>query len=186
MSTRDYYDVLGVSHGASPDEIRKAYRVEAARAHPDVNPGDEEAANRYSEVASAFEVLRDVEKKAKYDAFISPPELVAQFFTKVEAGARTMFQHLGRAPKDAKPGPHMVSVIGVSRQIMREGGVLEVEHVEDSELEGSFKVLVPAGAYQTPWCRVRGAGAKGEKNHYEEYPDGVHGDLFLLLVEKDT
>ena len=66
---RDYYEVLGVDKGASPDQIKKAYRKLAKKYHPDMNPGDEEAANKFKEANEAYEVLSDADKKAKYDQF---------------------------------------------------------------------------------------------------------------------
>ena len=68
-SKRDYYEVLGVAKGASADEIKKAYRKLAVKYHPDKNPGDKEAEEKFKEAAEAYAVLSDAEKRAKYDQF---------------------------------------------------------------------------------------------------------------------
>lgn len=69
MGKRDYYEVLGVSKNASKDEIKKAYRKQALKYHPDKNPGDTNAEENFKEAAEAYEVLRNDEKKARYDRF---------------------------------------------------------------------------------------------------------------------
>ena len=66
---RDYYEVLGVSKTATPEEIKKAYRKKAIQYHPDKNPGDKEAEEKFKEAAEAYDVLSDSEKRAKYDQF---------------------------------------------------------------------------------------------------------------------
>lgn len=69
MSKRDYYEVLGVTKSASADEIKKAYRKVAMKYHPDKNPGDASAEEKFKEAAEAYEVLSNAEKKARYDQF---------------------------------------------------------------------------------------------------------------------
>lgn len=66
---RDYYEILGVSKNASQDEIKKAYRKVAMQFHPDRNPGDKAAEEKFKEAAEAYEILNDADKKAQYDRF---------------------------------------------------------------------------------------------------------------------
>ncbi|MCX7950171.1 MAG: DnaJ domain-containing protein, partial [Treponemataceae bacterium] len=69
MAKRDYYEVLGLQRGASKDEIKKAYRRLAVQYHPDKNPGNKEAEEKFKEATEAYEVLSDDQKRAAYDQF---------------------------------------------------------------------------------------------------------------------
>ncbi len=69
MSQRDYYEILGVERGANQDVIKKAYRKLAMQFHPDKNPGNKEAEEKFKEAAGAYEILSDPDKRAKYDRF---------------------------------------------------------------------------------------------------------------------
>ena len=66
---RDYYEVLGVNKNATENEIKHAYRKLAKKYHPDMNPGDKNAEEKFKEATEAYEVLSDPEKKARYDQF---------------------------------------------------------------------------------------------------------------------
>ena len=68
-SKRDYYEVLGVERGASADELKKAYRKLAVQFHPDKNPGDKAAEDKFKEIGEAYDVLNDEQKRAAYDRF---------------------------------------------------------------------------------------------------------------------
>ena len=69
VAKRDYYEVLGVSKTASDDEIKRAYKKMAIKYHPDRNPGDKEAEEKFKEAAEAYDVLRDPQKRQRYDQF---------------------------------------------------------------------------------------------------------------------
>ena len=66
---RDYYEILGVSRDAEASELKSAYRKVAMASHPDRNPGDPQAAERFKEASEAYAVLSDPEKRARYDRF---------------------------------------------------------------------------------------------------------------------
>src|ERR1051325_7074299 len=70
MSTkRDYYEILGVAKDSAADDIKKAYRKVAMQFHPDRNPGDKAAEEKFKEAAEAYEVLSDADKRARYDRY---------------------------------------------------------------------------------------------------------------------
>jgi molecular chaperone DnaJ len=69
MAKRDYYEILGIAKNASEDEIKKAYRKLAVKYHPDKNPGNKEAEDKFREATEAYEVLKDADKRARYDQF---------------------------------------------------------------------------------------------------------------------
>src|SRR3954462_8064287 len=69
MSKRDYYEVLGVPRNASDDDIKKAYRKLAVKYHPDKNPGDKTAEEKFKELGEAYEVLSDAQKRAAFDQY---------------------------------------------------------------------------------------------------------------------
>jgi len=71
MEYKDYYKILGVSKNSSEEEIKKAYKKLALQYHPDKNPGNKEAEEKFKEINEAYEVLGDPEKRKKYDEWIS-------------------------------------------------------------------------------------------------------------------
>ena len=92
MDFKDYYKVLGVPRGANAEEIKKAFRKLARKYHPDVNPGDKKAEEKFKEINEAYEVLSDAEKRKKYDTL--GPNWQEQFGS----------GFAGRRPQQAYPG----------------------------------------------------------------------------------
>lgn len=97
MAGKDYYEILEVSRDATPEEIKKAYRKQALKYHPDKNPGDKSSEERFKEAASAYEVLSDPEKRRRYDQF-GPDGVKNGFNGQGFGGGMTMediFSHFG-------------------------------------------------------------------------------------------
>ena len=69
MADKDFYEILGVQKNASDDEIKKAYRKQAMKYHPDRNKDDKKAERKFKEAAAAYEVLKDSEKRSAYDSY---------------------------------------------------------------------------------------------------------------------
>src|SRR5215218_5942941 len=86
MAKEDFYQVLGVKRDAKPDEIKKAYRRLARKYHPDVNPGDKSAEERFKKITEAHEVLSDEKKRKVYDRFGSYSEQLADAAARGAAG----------------------------------------------------------------------------------------------------
>ena len=101
---RDYYEVLGVSKDASEDEIKKAYRKIAIKYHPDRNPGDKVAEEKFKEAAEAYDVLHDPQKRQQYNQFLfdAPIGLMSQRYEQV--------QPLRRMRRRIQHGRHILDV----------------------------------------------------------------------------
>lgn len=97
MTKKDYYEVLEVSRNASPEEIKKAYRKQALKYHPDKNPGDKQSEENFKEAAEAYEVLGDPEKRKRYDQFGHDGLKGAQGFSGFSGGMsmEDIFSHFG-------------------------------------------------------------------------------------------
>ena len=91
MAKRDYYEVLGVSKTTSADELKKAYRKVAMQHHPDRNPGNQEAEDKFKEASEAFGVLSNKEKRARYDQFGHAAEGMGDGFSGGGAGVSDIF-----------------------------------------------------------------------------------------------
>src|SRR5438034_1832138 len=96
MDYKDYYKALGVARGAGADEIKKAFRKLARKHHPDVNPGDKKAEEKFKEINEANEVLSDPDKRHKYDTL--GPNWQEQFGPPSGTGTRRSYSSGGRSP----------------------------------------------------------------------------------------
>ena len=192
MTVRDPYSVLGVARSASKDEIRNVYRKLAREHHPDVNPDDPHAEERFKDISAAYNVLSDEEKRTRYDEF-GPAGLQDGFdpnrarqHHRGSQGFGNPFQHgdldldemlrsafgggrqRARGPErgaDARGEVH-VDFLDAAR-----GGEISVQF----EGKGSLRIKIPAGADDGTRIRLAGQGQAG-------FANGPPGDLYLTLL----
>lgn len=204
MAAQDYYEVLGLKKGAAADEIKKAYRKLAVKYHPDKNPGNKEAEERFKEINEAYAVLSDPQKKSQYDQFGSTGfhQRFSQedIFRGFDVG--DLFKDMGYGTDDIFSrifggmggGFQQRGGFGRGRQMRGEDFGMELsvtfqEAFHGCEKRVAFKrngvreelsVKVPAGIESGGKLRVSGKGGEGSGG-------GPAGDLYLTVsVGKDA
>ena len=160
MAQRDPYEVLGVSRNASADEIKSAYRRLARRYHPDVNPDDPSAEEKFKEASNAYEILSDSEKKARFDQFGTTEAMQDPFFGGANAGGfGDLFDMFfgaaagqgGRRRTMAVDGDDLRADIPVTLKEVLTGVTKEIEVQRDSECDSCRGTGVEGGG-QPPTC----------------------------------
>jgi len=202
MKYKDYYAILGVDRGASPDDIKKAYRKLARKYHPDVSK-EPNAEEKFKEMAEAYETLKDPEKRAAYDRlgqhdpgqeFQPPPDWAQQF-----AGAQGAFDDIdladlfaglaghrrGGGPRSSpfSSGRDIEAAVRLTFDQAFHGTELELElSALETDAEGNLRrvprrirVRIPKGVSDGQQLRIPGKGGKGVEG-------GRDGDLYLDIV----
>lgn len=202
MAQTDYYKALGIEKGASADDIKKAFRKLAVKYHPDRNPNDKSAEDKFKEINEAYAVLSDPKKKEQYDTFGSSgfhqqysQEDIFRGFDFGNAykdmggsfgggGAEDIFSRLfggafgrggGRGGFQAGPqrgGDHEMEIT-VSFRDAALGAEKQIAFRRNGQRE-ELKIKIPAGVDNGSKIRIAGKGAQGEGG-------GPTGDLFLIL-----
>jgi DnaJ-class molecular chaperone len=190
MADHDYYQILGVERGASRDEIRKAYRKLARKHHPDVNPGDKKAEDRFKKIATAYEVLSDDKRRTAYDEF--GEESLQGGFDPDKAREYARWQRGREQQQRASPfegGPVEFDFAelfgGGRRRGPRRGQDLHAtvamelrDAIQGAEVsleipgQGAVRVRIPPGADTGSTIRIPGKGAPGAGG-------GPPGDLVI-------
>ena len=203
MAKKDYYEILGVSRNATQDEIKKAYRKLARKYHPDLNPGDKQAEEKFKEIQEAYEILGDPEKRKKYDQFGTADFEGFNFGDFTGSGGTyyktysfdfgdfsSIFEDIlgGGFKKKRSDGFHTT---GFDFNIPQKGADIEAEleiDFIDSILGGEkliyikgspIKVKIPEGIKNGQKIRLSGKGEPGING-------GPNGDLYIKIkVRKD-
>lgn len=201
---KDYYGVLGVAKNASADEIKKAYRKLALKYHPDKNPGDKKAEEKFKEITEAYAVLSDADKRTQYDQFgeagfhqrYSQEDIFRNFdvgdiFREFGFGTDDIFSQLfggaggGRArtggfggrPRTVKGQDYVMQLSLPFRQAIQ-GGEKRIDFRREGRVE-RLQVRIPPGVESGQRLRVSGKGGGSPAG-------GPPGDLFLeISIEKD-
>lgn len=189
MEYKDYYTILGVSKNANTDEIKQAYRKLAREHHPDVNPDNPQAEERFKEINEAYEVLKDKDKRAKYDRLGSSWQNYQQSGmgggfdwgswgnpnVQGETGFSEFFEAIfgaefARRASASRRGQDYTHEVEISLYEAYHGGTRIVRTSTDRRLE----VKIPQGAKTGTKVRIKGEGAPGLNG-------GQNGDLYLQL-----
>lgn len=196
---KDYYQVLGVAKNVEPAALKKAYRKLAQTWHPDRNPGDKQAEERFKEITEAYAVLSDPEKRRQYDQFgeagfhqrysqedifrnVDLGDLFGNFGGFGGGGAEDLFSQLfggghgrgrGRGPRPPAKGQDYSMEIGIPLRLAIEGGERRVEYRNEDRVE-QIKVRIPPGIEEGAKLRVGGKGGPAPAG-------GKQGDLYLQI-----
>jgi len=197
MAQRDYYEVLGVKKGASAEELKKAYRKLAVKYHPDKNPGDKQAEERFKEINEAYAVLSDPKKKEQFDRFgsntfhqqYSQEDIFRGFnvddmFKDQGFGTDDIFSRIfGDAMRRQRGGGHgrmaakgedFSMEIQVTFRDAYDGAEKRIAFMRDGNRQ-ELSVKIPAGIESGAKLRVAGRGGAGRMG-------GAAGDLFLTVT----
>lgn len=194
MADKDYYQVLGVKKGAAAEDIKKAYRKLAVKYHPDKNPGNKEAEEKFKEINEAYAVLSDPQKKAQYDQFgssgfhqrYSQEDIfrgfdVGDIFKDQGFGTEDIFSRIfgggfqggGRYRARKQRGGDYSMELPISFRESATGGEKRVSFLRDGVRE-ELSVKIPAGIDNEAKLRIQGKGGQGQNG-------GPPGDLFLTV-----
>jgi curved DNA-binding protein len=194
MSSNDYYKVLGLTKNASAEDIKKAYRKLALKFHPDKNPGNNEAEEKFKEISEAYAVLSDPQKKAQYDQFgstgfhqrYSQEDIFRGFdfgdiFKDMGVGSEDIFSRIfgggfqggTRFHTRKQRGENFSMDLTVTFREAATGGEKRVSFLREGVRE-ELSVKIPAGIANDAKLRIQGKGGSSRNG-------GPSGDLYLTI-----
>jgi len=172
----DPYCVLGVERTASKADITAAFRVLAAKHHPDKNPENTAAQVRFREVCDAYTILGDEKKRRDYDRATVPViNTVADLLFHHPYGKRALANLLTTAPATPQRGADIVIIHRVSLERLRAGGNDVVNAQRSNGTQTRLPIVIPPNAETTNWCRIPAQGEPG-KNGAEP------GDVLIVFI----
>lgn len=204
---KDYYATLGVQRSATEQEIKASYRKLARQFHPDTNPGDKSAEEKFKEIAEAYEVLKDPEKRKRYDMlganwkagadFNPPPDFggfsfdfggfgksspFSEFFEQIFGPPGASGQGTGRPfsqtrTNDPSKGLDQEAEIELTVEELARGAARNIQVTKPGQGSKNLQVKIPAGVRPGSKVRVPGEAATGT-------PGGKAGDLYLRVKVK--
>ncbi len=157
MSPKNYYEILGLSHEASADEIKKAFRKLALKLHPDKNQNDPVSENKFKEVTSAYSVLSDPFKKRDYDRVHFPPKAVKKPTPRPAPAAATT----SAAKRATSVGRNLIYHLNLTLEEAFSGCDKTISYVRvahGKRTTSQVGVSIPHGIRQEKKLRIRGAG----------------------------
>ena len=197
MAQQDYYEILGLKKGATPEEVKKAFRKLAVKYHPDKNPGDKKAEDRFKEINEAYAVLSDPQKKSQYDQFgsdgfhqrysqedifrgFNASDIFREFnlgsddvFSRIFGGRGGGFRQGGGYGMSRKGGDFEMELV-LSFHEAFAGGEKRISYSSEGRSE-EVSVKIPAGIDSGARLRLAGKGGAG-------IGGGPNGDLYLDIV----
>lgn len=185
MTKKDYYSILGVNKTATEDEIKKAYRKLAMKLHPDKNPGDKKAEDKFKEATEAYDVLSDPKKKANYDQFGDPEPMGG--FNHRPRGSGPEFQDAfgdlfgdlfrGAGARRPRKGADLRYTLRLSLEDAAKGCDKLIHFMRQRggvSTEAKLSVKVPSGVKTEQKLRLSGEGD-------DLGPNTAAGDLFVVI-----
>ena len=175
IMSKKFYEILNIETSATKDEIRAAYIRLAQKYHPDQNK-DIDATERFKEIATAYNVLKDPITRTEYDRGFKPIKSVQDLFNRSAAGKNLREILTPAAPKIPKQGADIICTSQVSNEVLKDGGIIDVTYELSNGDKHTVNLNIPPKAERNGagMVRITGAGNKGKNA-------APNGSLIIVL-----